>query len=610
MTPHIGTLLLDNVADEEVSNNSIAQEEIYQSSDKEEDIEKLLASWAVNSKTPAFWVDALLRILKTKIPDLPLSTKTLLKTPRHTYEKIIPMCNGCYLHIGLENMLLNFLSKHNIASNTAIMLDVGIDGTNTSNSSDTELWPIMINVVGYEEVLVVGCFFGTGKPKDDENSSNEYMTPFVEELLEILASGGLLYKNEIIRLMFRAFVMDAPARAFIMNTLMYSGYNSCTKCLIPGTRISNRIIFHGVDYQRRTDHSFRNRAHANHHHSLDASMIEQLPIDCVKNVPIDPMHNIYLGVTKQLFRLWVVIRKKPYSISAKNIKKLTANIFDIAEQLPSEFCRKPRIMKFLKRYKATEFRQFALYTLTILLKDVLPKKYYEHFLKFHCAIRILSTPEDCLRNNALAHELLKNFVAEFGLLYGYKNLSHNVHSLLHLAEDVVHFQCPLDDYAAFKFENFLQYLKKVPRSNYRVLEQINNRFIEKFSVFNYEGDFKKRIRQNKVNKNGSFTDVYINNMHLSVKKPNNYILAESHIIKITKITKKYDGTFEISGTRVKNVKSFYEHPIPSSQLNIFMSDTNETCKTYDITVLKNNITKMARVKFNKTFIYFALLHCN
>lgn len=107
-------------------------------------------------------------------------------------------------------------------------------------------------------------------------------------------------------------------------------------------------------------------------------------------------------------------------------------------------------MKFLRRYKATEFRQFTLYTLIILLKDVLPKKYYKHFLKFHCAIRILSTPGDCLRNNALAHELLKDFVVEFGLLYGYKNLSHNLHSLLHLAADVVHFQCPLDDYAAFK----------------------------------------------------------------------------------------------------------------------------------------------------------------
>lgn len=185
--------ILNNSQQFNVTNSLIAQEEVDQSSDEEDDIEKLLASWAVNSKTPAFWVDALLRCLKTKIPDLPLSTKTLLKTPRHTYEKIIPMCNGIYLHIGLGNMLLNFLCKHKISCKTTITLDVGIDGTNTSNSSDTELWPIMVNVVGYEEVLAVGCFFVPEKPKDDKKSSNEFLTPFVTELSEILKSGGLLY---------------------------------------------------------------------------------------------------------------------------------------------------------------------------------------------------------------------------------------------------------------------------------------------------------------------------------------------------------------------------------------------------------------------------------
>lgn len=593
-----------------VSYESVVEEEINDGVDELEHMKALLAGWTVNSKTPHFWVDALLHILKKKIPELPLSTKTLLKTPRHAYEKIVPMCDGYYLHIGMENMLLHFLHKHAVRVNTTIILDVGIDGTNTTDSSDTELWPIMINVVGYEEVLLVGCFFGSGKPKDDKDSADEFLTPFVTEILEMLASGGLLYQGEISKIQFRAFVMDAPARAFIMNTLMYSGYSSCTKCTIHGTRISNRMIFHGVDHELRTDFSFRNRTDVNHHHSRDSIMLEKLPIDCVKSVIVDPMHNVYIGVTKQLFMLWIVDRKKPYSISAKNIKNLTIGIFNIAEQLPSEFCRKPRIMKFLKRYKATEFRQFTLYTLIILLKDILPKNYYDHFLKFHCAIRILSTPEDCLRNNALAHELLKDFVVEFGLLYEYKSLSFNVHSLLHLAADVRHLRSPLDDYAAFKFENFLQYLKKVPRNNYRVLEQINNRFFEKFSVFNYKGDFKKRVRSNKAKKDGTFTDVYVNDMHLSVKEPNNYVLTNGRIFKIAKIIKKYDKTFEICVFEVKYIQRFYDYPIPSSQLNIFMSESNLTRKKLITLTLDNNITKMARVKLNKKFVYLALIHCN
>ncbi len=113
---------------------------------------------------------------------------------------------------------------------------------------------------------------------------------------------------------------------------------------------------------------------------------------------------------------------------------------EISHQLPSEFCKKPRPFKLLKRFKATEFRQFAMYTLIILLEDILPAKYYAHFAKFLFAVRILSTPVDCSRNNKLASELITDFVREFGILYGYQNASFNVHSLLHLSEDVMHYK--------------------------------------------------------------------------------------------------------------------------------------------------------------------------
>lgn len=574
------------------------------------DIKKEIACWAVNSGTPAMDVDSLLTILQRKIPELPKTCKTLLQTPKNAYEKIIPMCTGYYLHVGLQLMLENFLSKHqHEITSKKIIIDVGIDGTPSTNSSDTELWPIMVNVVGFDEVLLTGCYFGHGKPKDDNDSPDEFLAPFVEEVLEILETGGIKYENELYELHFRAFVMDAPARAFIMNTILCTGYHSCTKCLVEGVRIAKRIVFHGAGHQLRTDFTFRSRIHENHHHSNDITMIERLPINCIVNVPIDSMHNVFIGVTKQLFKLWITIRKMPFSITAKNIKLLSSRIFAIAKQLPSEFSRTPRILKHLKRYKATEFRQYTLYTLIIILKDILPAKYYNHFLKFHCAIRILCTPNDCLKNNNLANELLKDFVKEFGALYGYHNLSHNIHSLLHLSEDVKNFNCPLDSYSAFKFENFLQYLKKLCRNNYRVLEQINNRFFEKFSISHYDGDFKKRQKKNKTDKFGNITDIHVYNMHLSVKSPNNYVLTGvDSIFKIQKIRINNDGCFDLQGTRVKYIHPVYQKPIPSNLLNIFASEKNVTRKKCSTVRVTSNLHKVAMINAIGKFFYLTLLH--
>lgn len=552
-------------------------------------------------------VDSLLKILQKRIPELPKTCRTLLRTPKNAYENITSMCNGYYLHVGLRRMLEMFLNYHEIKS-TKLIIDVGIDGTPSTNSSDTELWPIMVNAVGFNEVLLVGCYFGHGKPKDENDSPNEFLAPFVEETLEILQTGGIICGNELFELHFRAFVMDAPARAFVMNTILHSGYHSCTKCVVEGIRISNRIIFHGIDYQLRTDLTFRNRIHGNHHHSDEITMIERLPIDLVKNVPIDSMHNVFIGVTKQLFKLWIEVRKKPFSISAKNLTLLSKHIFAIAKQLPSEFSRTPRTLKHLKRYKATEFRQYNLYTLIILLEDVLPAKYYNHFLKLHCAIRILCTPNDCIKNNDLAKELIKDFVKEFGALYGYHNLSHNVHSLLHLSDDVKHFNCPLDDYSAFKFENFLQYLKKLCRNNHRVLEQINNRFFEKFSISNYDGDFKIRIKENKTDKFGNITDIYKYDMHLSVKSPNNYVLADGRIFKIEKILKNDDGSFYLQGIKIKNVHAAYKKPIPSNLLNIFATNKNVTSKNRCNVSVTSTLHKVAKVISKRKTFYLSLIH--
>ncbi|GBN38840.1 hypothetical protein AVEN_265121-1 [Araneus ventricosus] len=55
-------------------------------------------------------------------------------------------------------------------------------------------------------------------------------------------------------------------------------------------------------------------------------------------------------------------------------------------------------------------------------------------------------------------DLLVHFVNMFGEIYGIKDLSYNIHGLIHLPYDVKTYS-KMDNFNLFKFENFMQKLK-------------------------------------------------------------------------------------------------------------------------------------------------------
>lgn len=59
---------------------------------------------------------------------------------------------------------------------------------------------------------------------------------------------------------------------------------------------------------------------------------------------------------------------------------------------PRDFARRPRAFNEIRNYKATEFRQFGLYSGIVLLKDFLPEDQYDHFLLIAISYRLLSCP--------------------------------------------------------------------------------------------------------------------------------------------------------------------------------------------------------------------------
>lgn len=103
---------------------------------------------------------------------------------------------------------------------------INVDGTPVSNSSQSDLWPILGRI--YTPVLgdpfEIGVYKGNGKPAD----FNEFLSRCVDEAKD-LVDDGLVYNGKKVSVEVK-FVADAPALASLKYIKHFSGHFSCTKC--------------------------------------------------------------------------------------------------------------------------------------------------------------------------------------------------------------------------------------------------------------------------------------------------------------------------------------------------------------------------------------------
>jgi len=84
---------------------------------------------------------------------------------------------------------------------------------------------------------------------------------------------------------------------------------------------------------------------------------------------------------------------------------------------PIEFQRK-RSLKEIAYWKASEFRQFLLYSGIIVLNNNVPSAIYKHFLLLHVATTILCSASLIVHYLDFGSELLRSFVNHWPKLYG------------------------------------------------------------------------------------------------------------------------------------------------------------------------------------------------
>ncbi|XP_077498778.1 uncharacterized protein LOC144109886 [Amblyomma americanum] len=434
-----------------------------------------LQTWAVESGSSHAAVTSLLKVLRSHkcFSSLPSSARALLQTPKKSNE-LSEISEGQYRHFGVEAGIREILGQCRDLP-PELNLTFHIDGLPLSKSSRGQFWTILgrISNLKHAAPFVTSVFFGDSKPRD----ANEFLYSFVEEL-NVLLSTGIAVEAFTIPVKLKAIVCDAPAKPFVLCVKNHTGYYSCTKCTVKGAYIEGRVGFPNISSELRTDCSFRQRSQEQYH--TGSSIVEQLPIDIVRGVPLDYMHLVCLGVVHKLLVLWFR-GPKAIRLGSKVRIELSVRNVKAAPFVPCELNRKPLSLTDLDRWKATEFRFFLLYGGPVLLSSLLPSQMYENFLALRVAITILSMPNGTKSEVQYAGQLLNHFVKGFTKIYGKEHASHNVHGLCHLASDVEHLG-PLDSWSAFPFEYHMSTLKRLLRKPERPLEQLSNRLSQQGAV--------------------------------------------------------------------------------------------------------------------------------
>lgn len=550
-----------------------------------------LILWAIAFGISHTALSALLVILrKFGHNELPKLARTLLRTPRKAVVPR-PCAPGEYFYRGIQYYMYQYNDDFLTECDT-VEVDFFIDGLSVSDSSKVKMWPIMGSFVNQPNIrpFVPGCYSGPADPLDVD----DFLKEFVEEIEHLQKNGVEVTKNCVLKkFRFRCFVADAPARALASGTMGHASYFGCPKCDQVCCSLGHKLYYQYFIGELRTDESFRQRTDKLHHKPRfqnRATVLERV-MGMVSQLVIEAMHAVDLGVTKRISKMIFTSKH----VTKEAFASMQYQFKSFRKHVPSEFARKPRSLTEVSSFKATEFRQMLLYTLPVLLKDLVSTDLYVNVLKLHVAIRLLSDPTKYKENINAARELIKEFVDEYDSIFGKENFTFYTHCLLHVA-DYVELYGPLYSLSAYKYENHMRVIKRLLRRKHGHLKQFFNRIEE------------MRLADELTSTGAGCNKSVFNEMKI---KPNNLrdgccMVEPGYPLVVTRMFTR-NGLEMIRGYRYLECSDFYDEPLHSMEnLGIILAS--------DLSVIEeefpaSSITyKFFRVPFQDKYVLIPLLH--
>lgn len=371
-----------------------------------------------------------------------------------------------YKELAQPGRVLSFPSNVSLLWNT--------DGIPVFKSSNYAVWPLyfVVNELPYklrmrkQNILLGGLWFGSSKP-----NMHVFLRPFWKALSRLELHGTVVQawgsvQNMVCKVVLLAGTCDLPAKCLVHNSRQYNGFMGCSKCLQPGATLTlgPRSHTHVYPYipenptgplrsseQMAEDVRYYMETGNTRNGVLGPAWFGCLKyFDLVRGTGIDYMHGCLLGVTRRLLSLWLSPQNHQEPFYVGHLCALLDRRL-LSIKPTAEVSRVPRSLNDRKHWKASEYRSFLLYYSLPVLQGVLPAENFQHFALLVVSLRKLLSTSISPRDLLESEKLLNLFCKRYAQLYGAKEMTANLHGLLHLTATVKDLG-PLWAYSCFFFE--------------------------------------------------------------------------------------------------------------------------------------------------------------
>ena len=347
-----------------------------------------------------------------------------------------------------------------------------------------------------ENILLVGLIPGPTEPK---LSVNYFLKPLVDELLQFLDGVPLIVGRQQSPLLTHCVLLcvacDLPAARKECGFLSYSATVGCSRCYkqFPGAvGKKNYAGFDRTTWKPRSVSQHRKHVHQIEtakgsqqknelitKHGCRYSELLRLPyFDPVRMTIIDPMHCLFLGISKYVLkRIWI-------EQALLNIHSFK-HIETVMEELtfPLHLGRIPKnIFNCFGSFTADQMKNWTNMFSSFTLREVLLDEYWECWKHFVLASRIICQKNLSLTDVTLADALLLQFCRRLERVYSSDYITPNMHMACHLKECITDYG-PLHTFWLFAFERYNGLIENMPCNNRMVEVQFMRRFLRdiKFS---------------------------------------------------------------------------------------------------------------------------------
>ncbi|XP_037504319.2 uncharacterized protein LOC119379180 [Rhipicephalus sanguineus] len=367
-----------------------------------------------------------------------------------------------------------------------LSLTFNSDGSPLFKSSKYAIWPVQVIINELaphhrnRRVVTTTLWYGQSHPQMEL-----LMGSFVQEL-EHLAQNGITWTDGTSSVTSQVYLFsccaDAPARAIMQNMRQFNGYFGCGWCLHPGSIVDGTIKYTmGEPVPDRTAEETTDdmETAANTGTVVQGikgptPLINMPHFDIIWGFIPDYMHCVLLGVMRQLTELWLSGVGKPYYIGRPAL--FTVVDTRLCSIKPPLCFRLQRSLSLRKYWKAVEWQQWLLWFSVPCLHGILPTDYFKHFTLLVKGVSLLLMDSVSSMDVSESASLLAKFVVGVQFLYGEKEMTFNVHQLLHLPKSVT-LQGPLWSHSCFVFESNIGHVKELVTSAKGVPIQIVERLL-------------------------------------------------------------------------------------------------------------------------------------